>query len=156
MKASWKRQPNYRIKWQIMGNLVRLFSALSDRNRLRIIAALKECSDLVACQIVELLGVSGATTSKHLSILMQTGVIDSYKEGRWVHYRLNRANHNYSQVIGWLEDQLYQSATIENDRNALREIMAADREDICRKQRGEKCCPRKPEDQKKELSHVSS
>lgn len=139
-----------------MGNLLRLFSALSDHNRLRIIAALKEYSDLVACQIVELLGVSGATTSKHLSILMQIGLIDSYKEGRWVHYRLNRANHNYGQVIDWLEDQLYQTATIEKDRDALREIMAADREDICRKQRGEKCCPRKPEDQKEELATVSS
>lgn len=139
-----------------MGNLLKLFSALSDHNRLRIIAALREHSDLCACQIVELLGVSGATTSRHLSILLQVGLIDSYKDGRWVHYRLNRASHNYGQVTDWLEDQLYQTATVEKDRYALREIMATDREDICRKQRGEKCCPRKPEDQIKELAHVSS
>jgi ArsR family transcriptional regulator len=124
-----------------MGKLKKLFSALSDQSRLRIIAALKEYEDMCACQVVELLQLTGATTSKHLSILMQAGVLDSYKEGRWVHYHLDYSNNCCDQVMEWLEEQLYQTNTIKDDQLALKEIMSADREDICRKQRGEKCCP---------------
>lgn len=98
---------------------------------------------MCACQIVELLQVTGATTSKHLSILLQAGLIDSYKEGRWVHYQLNAGNHNYEQVMSWLDEQLPQTDVVEKDKLFLKEIMAAEREDLCRKQRGEKCCPRK-------------
>lgn len=126
-----------------MGNLVKLFSALSDTNRLRILAALKEYSDMCACQIVELLQVSGATTSWHLSLLMQIGLLDSFKEGRWVHYRLNTGSHNYRQVLDWLESQLEDTDVVKQDQKVLSNIMAEDREDLCRKQRGEKCCPRK-------------
>jgi len=126
-----------------MGKLQRLFSALSDKGRLRIIAALKEYEDMCACQIVELLQLSGPTTSRHLSILMQAGVLDSYKEGRWVHYRLDHSNHCCDQVMSWLEEQLYQTDSVKDDLFALKEIMSADREDICRKQRGDKCCPTK-------------
>ena len=98
---------------------------------------------MCACQIVELLQVTGATTSKHLSVLLQAGLIDSYKEGRWVHYQLNTGNHNYEQVMSWLDEQLPKTDVVEKDRLFLKEVMAADREDLCRKQRGEKCCPRK-------------
>jgi hypothetical protein len=39
----------------------------------------------------------------------------------------------------WLEEQLHQTDIIKDDRIKLKEIMVVDREDICRKQRGEKC-----------------
>ena len=126
-----------------MEKLQTLFSALSDKSRLRIIAALWESNDMCACQIVELLQLSGATISNHLSILMQAGLLDSYKEGRWVHYRLDFSNHCCDQVMAWLEEQLYQTDIVKDDQLALNEIMSADREDICRKQRGDKCCPAK-------------
>ena len=126
-----------------MGKLQKLFSALSDKSRLRIIAALREYEDMCVCHIVELLKLSGASISKHLSILTQAGLLHSYKEGRWVHYRLDSSNHCCDQVMAWLEEQLYQTGIVKDDQLALKEIMSADREDICRKQRGDKCCPTK-------------
>lgn len=125
-----------------MGNLLRLFSALSDKNRLRIIAALKEYGDMCACHIVELLQVSGATTSRHLSILLQVGLIDSYKEGRWVHYLLNRSNKNFDEVMVWLEEQLAQTNVVQEDAISLEKIMGIDRKTICSIQRaGKECFP---------------
>lgn len=124
-----------------MGKIEKLFKALSDRNRLRILAALKEYNGICACQIVELLKVTGATTSKHLSILLNIGLIENYKEGRWVHYRLDYSRTDYDQVMKWLEGQLDQTDIIKADKRTLKEIMAADREEICRKQRGDECCP---------------
>jgi len=125
-----------------MIKIEKLFKALSDRNRLRIIAALREHDGMCACQLVELLDVSGATTSKHLSILLNVGLISNYKEGRWVHYRLDYSGTESDQVMGWLKEKLFQTDTIRSDNHALDAIMAVDREVICRKQRGEKCCPK--------------
>ena len=125
-----------------MGNLLRLFSALSDKNRLRIIAALKEYGDMCACHIVELLQVSGATTSWHLAILLQVGLIDSYKEGRWVHYLLNRSNKNFNEVMVWLEEQLIHADVVREDAIVLEKIMSVDRKIICSRQRaGKECSP---------------
>jgi len=125
-----------------MGNIEKLFKALSDRNRLRILAALREYNEMCACHIVELLKVTGATTSKHLSILLNIGLIENYKEGRWVHYRLDYSRTDYDQVMEWLEEHLDQTSIIQADKLALKEIMATDRVEICRKQRGDKCCPK--------------
>jgi len=124
-----------------MEKIERLFKALSDRNRLRIIAALLEYNEMCACQIVELLQVTGATTSRHLSFLVREGLLDSRKDGRWVFYRLDYSRNNCENVMFWLENQLSQSEIIMRDALALKEIMALDREYICRKQKGEKCCP---------------
>ena len=67
-----------------------LFKALSDRNRFRVVAALLQSKELCACQIHEWLGVTGATASKHMGILVASGLVLSRKDGRWVHYRINR------------------------------------------------------------------
>ena len=125
-----------------MGKIEKLFKALSDRNRLRILAALREYNEMCACHIVELLKVTGATTSKHLSILLNIGLIENYKEGRWVHYRLDYSRTDYDQVMEWLEEHLDQTNIIQADKLALKEIMTTDRVEICRKQRGDKCCPK--------------
>ena len=49
-----------------MKNILSVCRALSDRNRLRIVAALAVHDELCACQLTEMLTVSGATASRHL------------------------------------------------------------------------------------------
>ena len=121
--------------------VVKLFKALADKNRLRIIKALQGFDELYTCQIVELLGVSGATTSKHLSILSGENLISSKKEGRWVIYQNNPSHPQIKQITQILntedsEEQIYQS-----DNNKMKEILGITAEDLCRKQRGDRCCP---------------
>ena len=65
-----------------MKEMISIFKALSDQNRLRVVAALTNCPELCACQITELLQVSGATGSRHLEILIAAGLVDRRKEGR--------------------------------------------------------------------------
>jgi DNA-binding transcriptional ArsR family regulator len=40
------------------------------------------------CEIREVLQLSSATVSKHLSLLRDAGLIDDWKDGRWVNFRL--------------------------------------------------------------------
>lgn len=71
-----------------MDDLVKIFKALGDETRLRIVALLTCNDELCACQMVDLFGLSGATISRHLSVLVQAGLLQSRKDGRWIYYSL--------------------------------------------------------------------
>ena len=119
-----------------MNTVLQIFKALSDRNRLRIFAALMHYEELCACQFVELLQVTGATASRHLSQLTQAGLIQSRKEGRWIFYRLTDDKFNVEVAAKWLKEELSQSAGFHADLKTLKKITTFNREDLCRKQRG--------------------
>jgi ArsR family transcriptional regulator len=118
-----------------------ILKALSDMNRLRIVAALSRYEELCACQITELLQVTGATVSRHLSVLQHAGLLESRKEGRWIYYHLVVSVENAS-LFGWLETDLDGSGKLKDDQQALESIVEITREDLCRRQRGEECCPK--------------
>ena len=94
--------------------------SLADRNRLRIIAALMSATELCACHIVEFLGVTGATASRHMDCLIRSGLVESRKEGRWVHYKLSPAFP--SPLFQWLETELQNDPGIKADRKTLKKI----------------------------------
>jgi DNA-binding transcriptional ArsR family regulator len=117
-----------------------IIKALSDRNRLRIVAALSRHIELCACQITEVLQVTGATASRHLSVLQNAGLVTSRKDGRWVYYSLARPVGT-EPVFQWLEKTFQTSEEIQADFQTLEKIIEITREDLCRKQRGDNCCP---------------
>jgi ArsR family transcriptional regulator len=124
-----------------METTLEILKALSDKNRLRVVAALWRFDELCACQITELLQVSGATASRHMGILLKTGLVDSRKDGRWVYYKLLRPVGSES-LFQWLEQSLAGEDALMEDFQALKKILGITREDLCRQQRGEDCCPK--------------
>ncbi len=115
--------------------------ALADRNRLRIFGALTQYEELCACQITELLQVSGATASRHLGILVTAGLLKSRKESRWVYFALDEGCDGMDKILDWLLPRLRLWDQIQADLEVLNGIMAVSKEDLCRQQRGEACCP---------------
>ncbi|HEY0250476.1 MAG TPA: metalloregulator ArsR/SmtB family transcription factor [Kofleriaceae bacterium] len=67
--------------------LTRLFRALGDETRLRIIALLAH-GELCVCHVESALGLSQPNCSRQLGILKSSGVVDSRREGTWVYYRI--------------------------------------------------------------------
>lgn len=118
-----------------MKKTVSLLKALSDQNRLRVVAVLLDGQELCACQIIELLEVTGATVSRHMALLVQTGFVDSRKDGRWVYYRIQKENPDFAELIQWLKHEFENSALVQADRIRLAEIDSCDKVDICKKQR---------------------
>lgn len=116
-----------------------ILKALADRNRLRVASALMNQKELCACQITELLQVTGATASRHMGLLIRAGLVASRKEGRWVYYRLDWKAA--APLFQWLEKSISESVDCRVDFQTLEKIIATDREDLCRQQRGESCCP---------------
>ena len=105
--------------------------ALADGNRMRVVAALVEHNELCVCQITELLQITMATVSRHMSILHKARLVQSRKEGRWVFYRLAQS---FPTLIGdWLKDAVRDSAEIKSDRQKLVEILSCNTVDICKR-----------------------
>ncbi len=122
-----------------MNKLTAIFKALSDRNRLRIVAALLKQDELCACQLTELIQVTGATASRHMGVLISSGLVDSRKDGRWVYYRLCRKQTDLGILIDWVESQLSNDPDAISDATTLTDITSCEPEDLCRKQRGDVC-----------------
>ncbi len=65
----------------------RVFRAMADETRLRIVALLTH-GELCVCHIEHALALPQPTVSRCLGILKAAGVVDSRRDGSWVYYRL--------------------------------------------------------------------
>lgn len=66
----------------------KIIKALSDVNRVLIINNLSK-GEMCACKILEKFDITQPTLSHHMKILSNCGLINSRKEGKWIHYSLN-------------------------------------------------------------------
>ena len=69
--------------------LVRIFKALSDQSRLRIIAVLAEDRKRNVSEIANELGMSISSVSQHLSILGNLGFAGKKRNGKQVYHSLD-------------------------------------------------------------------
>jgi len=69
--------------------LARLFKALGDETRLRIVALLADGEQCV-CHIQAALDVPQPNVSRHLASLRAAGVVADRREGSWIHYSLKK------------------------------------------------------------------
>ena len=70
-----------------MQDMLKIFKALSDETRLRIIKLLEE-GELCVCDIVAALDMSQPKVSFHLNALKEAGLLSDRRQGKWTHYRL--------------------------------------------------------------------
>jgi ArsR family transcriptional regulator len=113
---------------------LKVFRALSDVHRLRLLYALRR-GELCVCQLIELMGRAPSTVSKHLSILRDAGLLVSRKAGRWVYYR--QADPPPFPMFGQKAVPFFQSLekspAVKKDDRSLQRILNMDREVLCRK-----------------------
>ncbi len=72
--------------------LTRLFRALGDQTRLRIVALLSH-GELCVCHLESALDLNQSTASRHLGILKSAGIVDRRREGTWVYYSITEQDH---------------------------------------------------------------
>src|SRR6266700_6545355 len=70
-------------------DLPRLFAALADRTRLRLLN-LMNGREVCVCYFVEILKQSQPKISRHLAYLRNAGIVSARREGKWMHYSIER------------------------------------------------------------------
>lgn len=70
--------------------LARSLKAIADPARIRIVSmvAAHEDAEACVCDLTEPLGLSQATVSHHLKVLVEAGILSRDKRGTWAYYRL--------------------------------------------------------------------
>lgn len=71
----------------------KIIKSLSDPSRLKIIDILS-CGEKCACDILEYFEFTQPTLSHHMKVLIESGLVETRKEGLWSYYYLNLNNCN--------------------------------------------------------------
>jgi DNA-binding transcriptional ArsR family regulator len=122
---------NDEVKEQPMRQVMIITKALSDENRVRILLFLKE-SELCLCQIIEMLQISAATVSKHMSILSMAGLVDIRKEGRWHFYRLSaEPTIEAAAALEFLSKAVANARSIKEDKAKVKKVIKMNKEELC-------------------------
>lgn len=83
-----------------MEDFLRIYSALSDATRLRIVRLLCDAeTSICVCEIKDSLDISQYNVSYHLKELKSSGLVHESKEGRWVYYSLTEPKSRFHQLV---------------------------------------------------------
>jgi len=74
----------------------RIFKALADKTRLRILNLLR-AREMCVCEIMIALDLTQPTASHHLRILESVELVEDLRKGKWVFYKI--ANHGLVEKI---------------------------------------------------------
>jgi ArsR family transcriptional regulator len=67
--------------------LTKVYAALADPTRLRILSLLGE-GEICVCHIHASLDVPQPTASRHLAYLKKSGLVEARRDGIWMHYKM--------------------------------------------------------------------
>lgn len=115
-----------------MRDILAITKALADEKRLRMLLALRG-RELCLCQLTAVVDLAPSTTSKHMSILRQAGLVEARKSGRWVYYRLasQSASPAVRNALAWVESSLSEDPCIQADVKQLQHILATIPAEMC-------------------------
>jgi ArsR family transcriptional regulator, arsenate/arsenite/antimonite-responsive transcriptional repressor len=103
-------------------SLSRMFKALGDETRVRIVALLSH-GELCVCHVEEALDLRQATVSRHLALLRVAGVVEARREQSWVYYRLApQADELCRRQLGELSRTFAKRSTLRRDVERLLKV----------------------------------
>ena len=102
-----------------------IFKALSDPARLRILDFLRKpgsgcCTfegKVCACDIERELGLSQATISHHMKILVAAELVAATKLGRWMHYTIRP--ETFATAAAWFAERAAGTAAVPGPRGSV-------------------------------------
>lgn len=76
----------------------KVFKAFCDEKRLRILELLRG-GEKCACVLIEQLGIGQSAISYHMKVLVDSGVVESWQEGKWTHYQISETGSAYARQL---------------------------------------------------------
>ena len=73
----------------ILSEMEKLFLALADKTRLRLLNLMRE-DEICVCFFTEVLGDSQPKVSRHLAYLRNAKIVSVRREGKWMHYKIEQ------------------------------------------------------------------
>ena len=101
------------------------FRALADRTRLRLLNLMRG-GEVCVCFFVEILQTHQPKISRHLAYLRKAGIVESRRDGPWIHYRiLDPPDPNAARVLSETLDWLANDREMQRDHERLEKVCCA-------------------------------
>ncbi len=103
-----------------MKDAVKVFKALADPTRLRIMLLLRR-RELCVCELMFILGMEQSRVSHQMRVLRDAGIAEDVREGRWILYRVPEASRGLVESLfaGVLQERIEGSGQAEADVRKL-------------------------------------
>lgn len=99
--------------------LERLFRALADPTRLRLVHLMAE-REICVCYFVEVIDAPQPKISRHLAYLRRAGIVSARREGKWMHYKLVvPSDAHAAAILKTTLDSLKQDKELQRDLQNL-------------------------------------
>lgn len=96
-----------------------LFKALADATRLRILGLLL-AGEVCVCNIHESLKIPQPKASRHLAYLRRSGLVETRRDGLWIHYRLGKLpDPVLAAIVDAVRHALAHADTVRRDAERL-------------------------------------
>jgi len=69
----------------------KIFKAFCDETRMKVLELLQS-GEKCACVLLKKVNVKQPTLSHHMKILVESGIVNARKEGKWIYYSINEEN----------------------------------------------------------------
>ena len=106
-----------------MEAVLALLRAAGDASRLRLLCILRE-AELTVTELTQIVGQSQPRVSRHLKVLCEAGLLERFKEGSWVFYRMAEAGLPHEFAKAFLSLPL-EDEVIAADRGRLASVRQA-------------------------------
>lgn len=108
-------------------NFEMFFNALADRTRLRILNLIGD-DEVCVCFFVEVLQINQPKISRHLAYLKRAGIVESRKEGLWMHYGIAGIyNEDVRKLLKDVRETISKDPEMQADRRRLVNVCCADK-----------------------------
>ena len=107
-----------------MRDFVKLFKALSDETRLRMLNILLE-RECCVCEVMQALDISQTRASRNLAALYEAGFLKLRRDGFWSLYSIDRDDMNefVADLVQAVTKAMEGNKVLEQDRERLKKAM---------------------------------
>jgi ArsR family transcriptional regulator len=93
----------------LLAGTASLFLALGDKTRLRLLNLMRD-REICVSSFTGTLGHSQPLISRHLAYLRNSGLVETRRDGKWMHYRIaesldENTNRLLAELFKWMEKQ---------------------------------------------------
>ena len=101
------------------------FAALADRTRLRLLNLMRG-GEVCVCFFAETLGTNNPKISRHLAYLKRANLVTGRRDGKWMHYRINKpTDEGAARIFDELLTTLAKDKEMQKDLKQLVKVCCA-------------------------------
>lgn len=101
------------------------FAALADRTRLRLLNLMRN-GEVCVCFFAETLNTNNPKISRHLAYLKRANLVTARRDGKWMHYRINRpTDDSAARILDELLTTLAKDKEMQKDLKQLVKVCCA-------------------------------